>query len=37
VRIATTVVGAVPNTPTLGQPAISPEAALTGGAAAAAS
>jgi rare lipoprotein A (peptidoglycan hydrolase) len=35
VRIATTVVGAVPNTPTLGQPAISPEAALTGGAAAA--
>jgi rare lipoprotein A (peptidoglycan hydrolase) len=35
VRIATTVVGAVPNTPTLGQPAISPEAALTGGAVAA--
>ncbi len=35
VRIATTVVGAVPNTPTLGQPAISPEAALAGGAAAA--
>jgi rare lipoprotein A (peptidoglycan hydrolase) len=34
VRIATTVVGSVPNTPTLGQPAISPEAALTGGAAA---
>ena len=32
VRIATTVVGAVPNTPTLGQPAISPEAALAGGA-----
>jgi rare lipoprotein A (peptidoglycan hydrolase) len=36
VRIATTVVGTVPNTPTLGQPAISPEAALTGGASAAA-
>jgi rare lipoprotein A len=35
VRIATTVVGAVPNTPTLGQPAISPEAALAGGAVAA--
>jgi rare lipoprotein A (peptidoglycan hydrolase) len=35
VRIATTIVGAVPNTPTLGQPAISPEAALTGGASAA--
>lgn len=35
VRIATTVVGAVPNTSTLGQPAISPEAALAGGAAAA--
>jgi rare lipoprotein A (peptidoglycan hydrolase) len=35
VRIATTVVGTVPNTPTLGQPAISPEAALTGGAVAA--
>jgi len=35
VRIATTVVGAVPNTPTLGQPAISPETALTGGAVAA--
>jgi rare lipoprotein A (peptidoglycan hydrolase) len=33
VRIATAVVGTVPNTPTLGQPAISPEAALTGGAA----
>jgi rare lipoprotein A len=32
VRIATTVVGVVPNTPTLGQPAISPEAALAGGA-----
>jgi len=34
VRIATTVVGSVPNTPTLGQPAVSvsPEAALTGGA-----
>jgi rare lipoprotein A (peptidoglycan hydrolase) len=35
VRIATAVVGTVPNTPTLGQPAISPEAALTGGAVAA--
>ncbi|HEY3866265.1 MAG TPA: septal ring lytic transglycosylase RlpA family protein [Solirubrobacteraceae bacterium] len=35
VRVATTVVGAVPNTPTLGQPAVSPEAALTGGAVAA--
>ena len=35
VRIATTVVGAVPNTPALGQPAISPEATLTGGAVAA--
>jgi rare lipoprotein A (peptidoglycan hydrolase) len=35
VRIATAVVGAVPNTPTLGQPAVSPEAALTGGAVAA--
>jgi rare lipoprotein A (peptidoglycan hydrolase) len=35
VRIATTVVGAVPNTPMLGQPAISPEAALAGGAVAA--
>jgi rare lipoprotein A len=35
VRIVTTVVGAVPNTPTLGQPAISPEAALAGGAVAA--
>jgi rare lipoprotein A (peptidoglycan hydrolase) len=35
VRIATTIVGAVPNTPTLGQPAISPEAALAGGAVAA--
>jgi rare lipoprotein A (peptidoglycan hydrolase) len=32
VHIATAIVGAVPNTPTLGQPAISPEAALTGGA-----
>ena len=32
VRIATTVVGSVPNTPTLGQPAISPETALAGGA-----
>jgi rare lipoprotein A (peptidoglycan hydrolase) len=35
VRIATAVVGTVPNTPTLGQPAISPEAALAGGAVAA--
>src|ERR1700728_783935 len=35
VRIATTVVGTAPNTPTLGQPAISPEAALAGGAVAA--
>jgi rare lipoprotein A (peptidoglycan hydrolase) len=35
VRIATTVVGTVPNTPTLGHPAISPEAALAGGAVAA--
>ena len=35
VRVATTIVGTVPNTPTLGQPAISPEAALTGGAVAA--
>ena len=35
VRIATTIVGSVPNTPTLGQPAISPEAALAGGAVAA--
>jgi rare lipoprotein A (peptidoglycan hydrolase) len=35
VRIATAVVGTVPNTPTLGLPAISPEAALTGGAVAA--
>ena len=35
VRIATTVVGAAPNTPALGEPAISPEAALTGGATAA--
>jgi rare lipoprotein A (peptidoglycan hydrolase) len=34
VRIATAVVGTVPNTPTLGLPAISPEAVLTGGAAA---
>jgi rare lipoprotein A (peptidoglycan hydrolase) len=32
VRIATAVVGTVPNTPTLGLPPISPEAALTGGA-----
>jgi len=32
VRIATAVVGTVPNTPTLGLPAISPEAALAGGA-----
>jgi rare lipoprotein A len=32
VHIATVVVGSVPNTPTLGQPAISPEAALAGGA-----
>jgi rare lipoprotein A (peptidoglycan hydrolase) len=34
VHIATTVVGAVPNTPTLGLPPVSPAAALTGGAAA---
>jgi rare lipoprotein A (peptidoglycan hydrolase) len=36
VHIATTVVGAVPNTPTLGLPpvSVSPAAALTGGAAA---
>ncbi|MGH2902184.1 MAG: septal ring lytic transglycosylase RlpA family protein [Solirubrobacteraceae bacterium] len=32
VRIATTVVGTVRNTPMLGQPVISPEAALAGGA-----
>jgi rare lipoprotein A len=32
VHIATTVVGAVPNTPTLGLPPVSPAAALTGGA-----
>ena len=32
VRIATAVVGTVPNTPTLGLPAIPPEAALAGGA-----
>jgi rare lipoprotein A (peptidoglycan hydrolase) len=35
VHIATAIVGAVPNTPTLGLPPISPAAALTGGAAAA--
>jgi rare lipoprotein A (peptidoglycan hydrolase) len=35
VRIATAVVGTVPNTPTLGLPAVSPEAALAGGAVAA--
>jgi rare lipoprotein A (peptidoglycan hydrolase) len=36
VHIATAIVGAVPNTPTLGLPPVSPAAALTGGAAAAA-
>jgi rare lipoprotein A (peptidoglycan hydrolase) len=35
VHIATIIVGAVPNTPTLGLPPVSPAAALTGGAAAA--
>jgi rare lipoprotein A len=35
VHIATTVVGALPNTPTLGLPPVSPAAALTGGAIAA--
>jgi rare lipoprotein A len=35
VRVATAVVGAVPNTPTLGLPSVSPAAALTGGAIAA--
>jgi rare lipoprotein A len=35
VHVATTVVGAVPNTPTLGLPPVSPAAALTGGAVAA--
>jgi rare lipoprotein A (peptidoglycan hydrolase) len=35
VHIATAIVGAVPNTPTLGLPPVSPAAALTGGAAAA--
>ena len=35
VRIATAIVGAVPNTPTLGLPPVSPAAALTGGAVAA--
>jgi rare lipoprotein A len=32
VHVATVVVGAVPNTPSLGQPPVSPAAALTGGA-----
>jgi rare lipoprotein A len=32
VHVATIVVGAVPNTPTLGLPPVSPAAALTGGA-----
>ena len=32
VHIATVVVGAVPNTPSLGEPAVSPAATLTGGA-----
>ena len=32
VHIATVVVGAVPNTPSLGEPAVSPSATLTGGA-----
>jgi len=32
VRVATAVVGAVPNTPSLGLPPVSPAAALTGGA-----
>jgi rare lipoprotein A (peptidoglycan hydrolase) len=35
VHIATMIVGAVPNTPTLGLPPVSPAAALTGGGAAA--
>ncbi len=35
VHVATVVVGAVPNTPTLGLPPVSPAAALTGGAIAA--
>lgn len=35
VHVATVVVGAVPNTPTLGLPPVSPAAALTGGAVAA--
>jgi rare lipoprotein A (peptidoglycan hydrolase) len=35
VRIATAIVGAVPNTPTLGLPPVSPAATLTGGAVAA--
>jgi rare lipoprotein A len=35
VRVATAVVGTVPNTPTLGLPPVSPAAALTGGAVAA--
>jgi rare lipoprotein A (peptidoglycan hydrolase) len=35
VHISTAVVGAVPNTPTLGLPPVSPAAALTGGAVAA--
>jgi rare lipoprotein A (peptidoglycan hydrolase) len=35
VRIATAIVGAVPNTPTLGLPPVSPPAALAGGAVAA--
>jgi rare lipoprotein A len=32
VHVATVVVGVVPNTPSLGQPPVSPAAALTGGA-----
>jgi rare lipoprotein A (peptidoglycan hydrolase) len=35
VHVSTAVVGAVPNTPTLGLPPVSPAAALTGGAVAA--
>jgi rare lipoprotein A (peptidoglycan hydrolase) len=35
VRIATAIVGAVPNTPSLGLPPVSPAATLTGGAVAA--
>jgi len=35
VRVATAIVGAVPNTPSLGLPSVAPAAALTGGAVAA--